>query len=171
MPQFLSVIPEVDASVTSNAGFLKGLLTAMLELGALIGALQAGFIADRISRKYTLAVGIAWFIVGSTIQTASVSYAMLVVGRTIGGIGVGVLSTSTCTLCRRSLRLQLSQVESDFKSCSSLYSCADVHCRDFPSAPARSAPRSRGGCYRRRHRRDVVSPARAVFLPRALDLC
>lgn len=159
MPQFLSVIPEVDASVTSNAGFLKGLLTAMLELGALIGALQAGFIADKISRKYTLAVGIAWFIVGSTIQTATVNYAMLVVGRTIGGIGVGVLSTSTCPLLFVFVRSSSLSLIADQYLTGQPFSGSDLHCRDLAAASARSAPRRRGGCHRRWHRRHVVRPA------------
>lgn len=36
MPQFLEVFPRVSANA-SGAGFWKGLLTAMIELGALLG--------------------------------------------------------------------------------------------------------------------------------------
>jgi hypothetical protein len=36
MPQFLSRFPEVSESA-SRGGFYKGLLTGMIELGALIG--------------------------------------------------------------------------------------------------------------------------------------
>lgn len=89
MPRFLADFPEVDTAVTSGAGFNKGLMTAMLELGAFIGAILVGFVADRYSRKMSIAVGLAWFTVGSVIQTASFGFAQLVVGRTIGGIGIG----------------------------------------------------------------------------------
>lgn len=41
MPQFLDQFPRVSASA-SGAGFWKGVLTAMIELGALIGALNQG---------------------------------------------------------------------------------------------------------------------------------
>ncbi|ODN78377.1 hypothetical protein L202_04017 [Cryptococcus amylolentus CBS 6039] len=92
MDQFLSVFPEIDADVSSGASFNKGIMTALLELGAFIGALQAGFLADRYSRKKTIAIGAVWFIIGSIIQTTSYSFAQLVVGRFIGGLGVGVLS-------------------------------------------------------------------------------
>lgn len=36
MPQFLDVFPRVS-DTASGAGFWKGLLTAMIELGALLG--------------------------------------------------------------------------------------------------------------------------------------
>ena len=91
MPQFLSRFTRV-AETASGAGFWKGLLTAMIELGALIGALNQGWVADKISRKYSIIVAVIIFVVGSILQTASVDYAMLIVGRLIGGIGIGMLS-------------------------------------------------------------------------------
>ena len=91
MPQFLDRFPRVSATA-SGAGFWKGLLTAMIELGALIGALNQGWIADRISRKYSIVVAVCVFILGSVLQTAAVDYAMLVIARLIGGIGIGMLS-------------------------------------------------------------------------------
>ena len=91
MPQFLSRFPQVSEQ-SSSAGFDKGLLTAMIELGALIGALNQGWIADKISRKYSIVVAVIIFTVGSVLQTASVDYTMLVVARLIGGVGIGMLS-------------------------------------------------------------------------------
>lgn len=97
MPGFLKQFPEVDPAVTSSASLNKGVMTALLELGAFIGALMAGFTADRWSRKVAIAVGVVWFIIGSVLQTASYGLAQLIVGRFIGGIGVGVLSTTSPT--------------------------------------------------------------------------
>lgn len=91
MPQFLVRFNEVAADAP-GAGFYKGLLTAMIELGALLGALNQGWIADKISRKYSIVVAVLIFTVGSILQTASVDYAMLTVARLIGGVGVGMLS-------------------------------------------------------------------------------
>ena len=91
MPQFLARFPQVSES-SSSAGFDKGLLTAMIELGALIGALNQGWVADKISRKYSVVVAVAVFSVGSALQTGSTGYAILVVVRLIGGIGIGMLS-------------------------------------------------------------------------------
>lgn len=107
MEQFLDRFPRV-AETASGAGFWKGLLTAMIELGALIGtifrvqgfsrdlligytgALNQGWIADKISRKYSIVVAVGIFIVGSALQTAAVDYTMLVIARLIGGVGIGM---------------------------------------------------------------------------------
>ncbi|KAF1355726.1 general substrate transporter [Lizonia empirigonia] len=91
MEQFLHTFPRVS-DTASGAGFWKGLMTAMLELGALISALFAGYLADKLSRKYSIVVAVAVFTVGSILQTAPVEYAMLTVGRLIGGLGIGALA-------------------------------------------------------------------------------
>ena len=90
----------------------------MIELGAIVGVVLASFSADRYSRRRTImmsvplilsspfpfasnfdsvterrAVGI--FLVGGIVQTVSVGYWMLIVGRFVGGIGVGALSMTT----------------------------------------------------------------------------
>jgi MFS family permease len=88
MDQFLDRFPRVSAEA-SGAGFWKGLMTAMLELGALIGALFAGYLADKLSRKYSIVVAVIVFTVGSILQTAAAEYAMLTTGRLIGGMGIG----------------------------------------------------------------------------------
>lgn len=89
--QFLGRFPRVAPSA-GGAGFWKGLMTAMIELGAVIGAFNQGWVAEKISRRYSIVVAVGFFLTGSILQTASVAYAMLIVGRLVGGIGVGMLS-------------------------------------------------------------------------------
>lgn len=89
MDQFLERFPEVSAGA-SGAGFFKGLMTAMITLGAFIGALNQSWIADAVSRKYTIMVAVVIFTIGSALQTGAVDYVMLVVARFIGGIGIGM---------------------------------------------------------------------------------
>lgn len=62
-------------------------MTGILELGAFIGCLFLPYVADRMSRKWSLTVATAFFVVGAVIQTASQNYDTLVDGRFIGGIG------------------------------------------------------------------------------------
>ncbi|KAK9459490.1 MFS monosaccharide transporter [Lipomyces oligophaga] len=91
MSQFLKDIPDI-ADGHEGAGFKKGLMTALLELGAFIGAWNNGWIADKYSRKKSLVYALLVFIVGAVLQTAAQDYAMLTVARFIGGLGIGMLS-------------------------------------------------------------------------------
>ncbi len=78
----------------SNAS-LKGWLTAILELGAWIGTLYSGFLAEIFSRKYAILMNVAVFIVGVVIQTTAAAgggHSSILAGRFITGMGVGSLS-------------------------------------------------------------------------------
>lgn len=90
MPQFRQQYPETHPD-SPGYGFHVGLMTGILELGAFIGCLFLPYVADRMSRKWSLSVPTAFFVVGAVIQTASQNYDTLVAGRFIGGIGVGTL--------------------------------------------------------------------------------
>ncbi|KAF6803823.1 high-affinity glucose [Colletotrichum musicola] len=86
MDAFHDVFPE------ARSGFGKGFMTGMLEFGAFLGCFFFPWLADKISRKKALSVVVVIFNVGAILQTAAVNYEMLVLGRTIGGIGVGTLA-------------------------------------------------------------------------------
>ncbi|KAH9987283.1 hypothetical protein BJV74DRAFT_842210 [Russula compacta] len=70
----------------------RGLMTAVLELGCLFGALGAGVLADRVSRRSSIAAACAVFCIGSALQTWARSLTQITAGRAIGGLGVGALS-------------------------------------------------------------------------------
>ncbi|GLB37892.1 putative major facilitator superfamily, sugar transporter (TC 2.A.1.1) family protein [Lyophyllum shimeji] len=70
----------------------KGSMTAVLELGALVGALGAGTLADRYSRRHSIFTACVVFCIGSAFQCGAQSLSHLFVGRAIGGVGVGALS-------------------------------------------------------------------------------
>ncbi|KAL4079104.1 general substrate transporter [Scleroderma citrinum] len=70
----------------------KGLMTAVLELGALFGALLAGVLADRYSRRHSIFFASAVFCIGSGLQAGARSLNDLTLGRAVGGLGVGALS-------------------------------------------------------------------------------
>ena len=51
----------------------KGWLTSILELGAWLGTLLSGFMAEAASRKYGILIATAVFILGVVIQITAVS--------------------------------------------------------------------------------------------------
>ncbi|KAJ5784555.1 Major facilitator-type transporter ecdD [Penicillium pulvis] len=71
---------------------LQGWMVAVLTLGAMVGALANGPIADRLSRRWSILLANGIFLVGSIIQAAAKNIAMIFVGRFIAGLAIGGLS-------------------------------------------------------------------------------
>ncbi|GAB7326138.1 hypothetical protein MBLNU13_g10147t1 [Cladosporium sp. NU13] len=72
-----------------------GWLVSILELGAWLGTIYSGFLAEIISRKYAILVNTGIFILGVIIQTTAVTgtgHNSILGGRFITGMGVGSLS-------------------------------------------------------------------------------
>ncbi|KAF8902979.1 general substrate transporter [Mucidula mucida] len=81
--------PNVSFQPGSDA---QGAIVAAMPAGSLVGALMVTQLADRIGRKKTIILsGLIW-VIGSILQCASVNRGMLVVGRIISGISVGIAS-------------------------------------------------------------------------------
>lgn len=74
----------------------KGWLTAILELGAWLGTLLSGFLAEAIGRKYGVLVAVTVFVVGVVIQATAIASAgganSILAGRFVTGMGVGSLA-------------------------------------------------------------------------------
>lgn len=51
----------------------KGWLVAILELGAWLGTMYSGFLAEILSRKYAILVNVAVFILGVVIQSTAIA--------------------------------------------------------------------------------------------------
>ena len=98
----ISLINNMDqfhaAYPFSKTSFGEEFMTAMLLLGAFVGCIFMPYMADRYSRKWAITVCVVIFDIGAIIQTAAPNYEALVVGRFIGGIGVGTLAMVTSHL-------------------------------------------------------------------------
>ena len=72
----------------------KGWLTAILELGAWLGTLLSGFLAEAISRKYGILVAVTVFVIGVVVQATAQSGGpdVILAGRFVTGMGVGSLA-------------------------------------------------------------------------------
>ncbi|KAF7516420.1 hypothetical protein G7054_g14162 [Neopestalotiopsis clavispora] len=95
MPSFQAHMGEYDPLDPNADQTKKGWLTAILELGAWIGALLSGFAAEALSRKYGILVATTVFIIGVIIQATAQSGGanVILAGRFVTGIGVGSLAT------------------------------------------------------------------------------
>lgn len=70
-----------------------GTMVAILEVGAFISSLMVGRIADMIGRRRTILYGSMVFFVGGMCQSLANGMPMMLIGRIVAGLGVGVLST------------------------------------------------------------------------------
>jgi sugar porter (SP) family MFS transporter len=72
----------------------QGAIVASMPAGSLIGALLVSWLADKIGRKKSIMLSGAIWVIGSTLQCAAVNRGMLVVGRIISGLSVGIASAT-----------------------------------------------------------------------------
>ncbi|CDO74961.1 hypothetical protein BN946_scf184945.g33 [Trametes cinnabarina] len=79
------------ASAVNESG-TKGWLVSILELGAWFGVLCTGYLADKLSRKYTIVLAVIVFCIGVIVQTCAFAPSSIFGGRFITGLGVGSLS-------------------------------------------------------------------------------
>jgi sugar porter (SP) family MFS transporter len=70
----------------------QGGITASMPGGSFIGALASGFISDFLGRKYSIQIGAIIWCIGSIISCASQNIGMLIAGRFINGLSVGICS-------------------------------------------------------------------------------
>lgn len=64
-------------------------LAGILNICALVGSLGAGRTSDQIGRRYTIVLASIIFLVGSVLMGYGPTYAVLLAGRCIAGVGVG----------------------------------------------------------------------------------
>jgi len=79
------------ASAVNTPG-TKGWLVSVLELGAWLGVLCTGYLADRLSRKYSIVFAVVIFCIGVIVQDTAFHPGSIYAGRFITGWGVGSLS-------------------------------------------------------------------------------
>jgi MFS family permease len=70
-----------------------GTMVAILEVGAFFSSLVVGKVGDIIGRRRTILYGSMIFVVGGALQSYANGMPMMMLGRIVAGVGVGMLST------------------------------------------------------------------------------
>src|SRR3984957_3099582 len=70
------------------------IVTSWVTLGAMFGSLAGGYVADLFGRKRTLFTAAALFIIGALVQAFAPNVPILVFGRLVAGLGVGVAAVA-----------------------------------------------------------------------------
>jgi SP family sugar:H+ symporter-like MFS transporter len=84
-------VAAIGDQFNAAAGSL-GFAVASALLGAAVGALTAGRFADRFGRLFTMKVAAVLFFVSALVAGFAPNLIILIIGRIIGGLGVGVAS-------------------------------------------------------------------------------
>jgi len=91
-PAYLCYFNQGPGECVGPRSSVQGGITASMAGGSYIASLFSGFLSDALGRKRTIMVGAVIWVIGSIIVAASQNIAMLIVGRFINGICVGICS-------------------------------------------------------------------------------
>ncbi|KAL4800779.1 general substrate transporter [Aspergillus venezuelensis] len=87
-----SFTARMEPWYSGTTGTRQALLTAILELGAWLGALINGYLADAVGRRITVVIACVIFTVGVIVQACTLNKDYVLAGRFVTGIGVGAFS-------------------------------------------------------------------------------
>ncbi|KAK1141063.1 hypothetical protein N8T08_009636 [Aspergillus melleus] len=73
---------------------MQGNITALYDIGCVLGSIVAYFVAERLGRRTMLIAGGSIMIIGTAILASSFTVAQLIVGRIVTGVGNGMNSST-----------------------------------------------------------------------------
>jgi MFS family permease len=78
---------------SNPSGIAQGAIGSSLAGGSVIGSIIAGPISDKFGRRKALGFACIWWLLGTSLQVATNGRAMLIAGRALNGITVGITSS------------------------------------------------------------------------------
>ena len=102
LSDWISIFPRIDTHNTTGAqksdnATIQGLVIACFTLGALPGCLSCSYTSEKFGRRPVIFVGALLTLIGQVLEASSFHLAQLIIGRTILGAGVGMLSGTVPT--------------------------------------------------------------------------
>lgn len=92
--------PRFVAYFNNPSDTVDGGIVSSFQGGAIAGTMVTFLAADRLGRKKTIALGAAIATLGCALQAGAVAMSMLIIGRFIAGIAVGILSSTVPMVCQ-----------------------------------------------------------------------
>ncbi|CAI7646125.1 unnamed protein product [Penicillium manginii] len=94
--------PEIDTINTtgvqkSHNATIQGVVIATFTLGALPGCLSCSYTADKFGRRPVIFMGGLLALIGQVVEASAFQLAQMIIGRTILGVGIGMLSGTVPT--------------------------------------------------------------------------
>ncbi len=86
------VLPNISDDFTLDTPFLQGTVVSILLVGAAVGALVAGRVADTLGRRKAIIATSLVFVVGLLLSIVAPAFWVLLVSRFLIGVGVGSAS-------------------------------------------------------------------------------
>lgn len=75
------------------AGIRQGAIGSALAAGSVVGSAIAGPVSDRIGRRDSIAFACLWWLIGTAVQVSTNGFGMLIAGRLLNGVCVGITSS------------------------------------------------------------------------------
>lgn len=88
----LIAIPSVlaDLKIGASDANLQGTVVAIFDIGCLVGCLICAFFGEMLGRRIFIVIGALTIILGVGLQAGAADWRMMVGGRVVGGIGLGI---------------------------------------------------------------------------------
>jgi MFS family permease len=74
-------------------GVRQGAIGSALAAGSVLGSIMAGPVSDKIGRRDSIMFACLWWLIGTAVQTAVNGFGMLIAGRILNGVCVGITSS------------------------------------------------------------------------------
>lgn len=86
-PDFLRTFNQPDTTI-------QGQIVSTYTVGCIIGATMSIFLGDILGRRKSVIMGCTFLTVGGILQSTAFTLGHMIVGRVIGGLGIGVNTTT-----------------------------------------------------------------------------
>jgi MFS family permease len=95
----------LDSDYFDNpSGVVQGAIGSALAAGSVVGSAMAGPISDKFGRRDALVFACLWWLVGTAVQVACTGRGMLIAGRVLNGVTVGITSVYLAEISKHSQR-------------------------------------------------------------------